>query len=156
MKVTVKPITQDEEIVTDLQLMSDIVDLSNQLAQQDKPKKADKEKLAGMVKELDSKTLVLTLKGLPSSPWNAIVIDHTDMVKDRAVKDFQGMVRDAVPRMLVKAEWKDGTEVAFEDGELEELIDSLTDIQVAELIQTIQTLNTPINQLPKEVRDLIA
>lgn len=156
MEVTVKPITKTVEIITDLQLMSDIVDLGNKVAQQDKPKKADKEKLAGMVKELDSKTLLLTLKGLPSSPWNAIVIDHTNMVKDRAVKDFQGMVRDAVPRMLVKAAWKDGAEVTFEDGELEELIDSLTDIQVAELIQTIQTLNTPINQLPKEVRDLIA
>lgn len=156
MEVTVKPITKTVEIITDLQLMSDIVDLGNKVAQQDKPKKADKEKLAGMVKGLDSKTLVLTLKGLPSSPWNAIVIDHTNMVKDRAVKDFQGMVRDSVPRMLVKAAWKDGAEVTFVDGELEALIDSLTDIQVAELIQTIQTLNTPINQLPKEVRDLIA
>lgn len=156
MAVTVKPITKTVEIVTDLQLMSDIVDLGNQVAGQDKPKKADKEKLAGMVKDLDSKTLVLTLKGLPSSPWNAIVIDHTDMVKDRTVKDFQGMVRDAVPRMLVKAAWKNGAEVTFKDGELEALIDSLTDIQVADLIQTIQTLNTPVNQLPKEVRDLIA
>lgn len=156
MEVTVKPITKSVEIVADLQLMSDIVDLGNQLVDQDKKNKADREKLAGMVKELDSKTLVLTLKGLPSSPWNAIVIDHTSMAKDRAVKDFQGMVRDAVPRMLVKATWKNGAEVAFEAGELEGLIDSLTDIQVAELIQTIQTLNTPVNQLPKAVRDLIA
>lgn len=156
MEVTVKPITKTVEIITDLQLMSDIVDQGNQVADQDRPKKADKEKLASMVKELDSKTLLLTLKGLTSSPWNAIVIDHTNVVKDRAVKDFQGMVRDAVPRMLVKAAWKNGAEVTFEDGELEALIDSLTDIQVAELIQTIQTLNTPINQLPKEVRDLIA
>lgn len=156
MEVTVKPITKSVEIVTDLQLMSDIVDLGNQVVDQDKKNKADREKLAGMVKELDSKTLVLTLKGLPSSPWNAIVIDHTSMVKDRTVKDFQGMVRDAVPRMLVKAAWKNGAEVTFVDGELEGLIDSLTDIQVAELIQVIQELNTPINTLPKAVRDLIA
>ena len=156
MEVTVKPIMKSVEIVTDLQLMSDIVDLGNQVAGQDKKNKADREKLAGMVKELDSKTLVLTLKGLPSSPWNAIVIDHTSMVKDRAVKDFHGMVRDAVPRMLVKAAWKNGAEVTFGDGELEGLIDSLTDIQVAELIQVIQELNTPINALPKAVRDLIA
>ena len=155
MEVIVKPITKTVEIITDLQLMSDIVDLGNQVAGQDKRKKADKEKLAGMVSELDSKTLVLTLRGLPSSPWNAIVIDHTDVVKDRAVKDFQGMVRDAVPRMLVKAAWKDGAEVTLEAGELEELIDSLTDIQVADIIQTVQTLNTPVNQLPKAVRDLI-
>ena len=155
MEVIVKPITKTVEIITDLQLMSDIVDLGNQVAGQDKRKKADKEKLAGMVSELDSKTLVLTLRGLPSSPWNAIVIDHTDVVKDRAVKDFQGMVRDAVPRMLVKAAWKDGAEVTFESGELEGLIDSLTDIQVADIIQTIQTLNTPVNQLPKAVRELI-
>lgn len=155
MEVIVKPITKTVEIITDLQLMSDIVDLGNQVAGQDKRKKADKEKLAGMVSELDSKTLVLTLRGLPSSPWNAIVIDHTDVVKDRAVKDFQGMIRDAVPRMLVKAAWKDGAEVTFEAGELEELIDSLTDIQVADIIQTVQTLNTPVNQLPKAVRELI-
>lgn len=155
MEVIVKPITKTVEIITDLQLMSDIVDLGNQVAGQDKRKKADKEKLAGMVSELDSKTLVLTLRGLPSSPWNAIVIDHTDVVKDRAVKDFQGMVRDAVPRMLVKAAWKDGAEVTLEAGELEELIDSLTDIQVADIIQTVQTLNTPVNQLPKAVRELI-
>lgn len=155
MEVIVKPITKTVEIITDLQLMSDIVDLGNQVVGQDKRKKADKEKLAGMVSELDSKTLVLTLRGLPSSPWNAIVIDHTDVVKDRAVKDFQGMVRDAVPRMLVKAAWKDGAEVTLEAGELEELIDSLTDIQVADIIQTVQTLNTPVNQLPKAVRELI-
>lgn len=155
MEVIVKPITKTVEIITDLQLMSDIVDLGNQVAGQDKRKKADKEKLAGMVSELDSKTLVLTLRGLPSSPWNAIVIDHTDVVKDRAVKDFQGMVRDAVPRMLVRAVWKDGAEVTFEADELEGLIDSLTDIQVADIIQTIQTLNTPVNQLPKAVRELI-
>lgn len=155
MEVIVKPITKTVEIITDLQLMSDIVDLGNQVAGQDKRKKADKEKLAGMVSELDSKTLVLTLRGLPSSPWNAIVIDHTDVVKDRAVKDFQGMIRDAVPRMLVKAAWKDGAEVTFEAGELEGLIDSLTDIQVADIIQTVQTLNTPVNQLPKAVRELI-
>ncbi|WP_339350988.1 hypothetical protein [Bifidobacterium indicum] len=156
MEVTVKPITKTVEIITDLQLMSDIVDLGNQVVGQDKPKKADKEKLAGMVKDLDSKTLLLTMKGLTSSPWNAIVIAHADVVNDRVVKDFQGLVRDAVPRMLVKAEWKDGTEVTFEDGELEDLIDSLTDTQVAELAQTVQTLNTPVNQIPKAVRDLIA
>ena len=155
MEVIVKPITKTVEIITDLQLMSDIVDLGNQVVGQDKRKKADKEKLAGMVSELDSKTLVLTLRGLPSSPWNAIVIDHTDVVKDRAVKDFLGMIRDAVPRMLVKAAWKDGAEVTLEAGELEELIDSLTDIQVADIIQTVQTLNTPVNQLPKAVRELI-
>ena len=155
MEVIVKPITKTVEIITDLQLMSDIVDLGNQVAGQDKRKKADKEKLAGMVSELDSKTLVLTLRGLPSSPWNAIVIDHTDVVKDRAVKDFLGMIRDAVPRMLVNAAWKDGAEVTLEAGELEELIDSLTDIQVADIIQTVQTLNTPVNQLPKAVRELI-
>ncbi|MBI0086627.1 MULTISPECIES: hypothetical protein [Bifidobacterium] len=155
MEVIVKPITKTVEIITDLQLMSDIVDLGNQVVGQDKRKKADKEKLAGMVSELDSKTLVLTLRGLPSSPWNAIVIDHTDVVKDRAVKDFLGMIRDAVPRMLVNAAWKDGAEVTLEAGELEELIDSLTDIQVADIIQTVQTLNTPVNQLPKAVRELI-
>ena len=155
MPIAVKPITRDVEIVTDLQLMSDIIDLSNRINSQDKPSTKDRERLAGMVQDLDRSTLVLTLRGLPSSPWNAIVIDHTQVKGDRAVKDLQGMVADAVPRMLVKARYKDGGELDLEGEDLAGLIGSLTDIQVADLIQTIQTLNTPIDALPKAVRDLI-
>ena len=155
MPIAVKPITRDVEIVIDLQLMSDIIDLSNQINTQDKPNKQDKERLAGMVRDLDKRTLVLTLRGLPSSPWNAIVIDHTQVKGDRAVKDLQGMVADAVPRMLVKARYKDGDDIDLSGEDLAGLTGSLTDIQVADLIQTIQTLNTPIDALPKAVRDLI-
>ena len=155
MPIAVKPITKDVEIVTDLQLMSDIIDLSNQINAQDKPSQKDKERLAGMVRDLDKSTLVLTLRGLPSSPWNAIVIDHTQVKGDRAVKDLQGMVADAVPRMLVKARYTGGEEIDLEGEDLDGLMGSLTDIQVADLIQTIQTLNTPIDALPKAVRDLI-
>ena len=155
MPIAVKPITKDVEIVTDLQLMSDIIDLSNRINAQDKPSQKDKDQLAGMVKDLDRSTLVLTLRGLPSSPWNAIVIDHTQVKGDRAVKDLQGMVADAVPRMLVKARYKDGGDLDLGGEDLAGLTGSLTDIQVADLIQTIQTLNTPIDALPKAVRDLI-
>lgn len=155
MPIAVKPITRDVEIVTDLQLMSDIIDLSNRINAQDKPNKQDKERLAGMVGDLDRSTLVLTLRGLPSSPWNAIVIDHTQVKGDRAVKDLQGMVADAVPRMLVKARYKDGEDIDLGGEDLAGLMGSLTDIQVADLIETIQTLNTPIDALPKAVRDLI-
>ena len=155
MPFAVKPITKDVEIVTDLQLMSDIIDLSNRINGQDKPDKQDKERLAGMVRDLDKSTLVLTLRGLPSSPWNAIVIDHTQVKGDRVVKDLQGMAADAVPRMLVKARYKDGEPIDLDGEDLAGLTGSLTDIQVADLIQTIQTLNTPIDSLPKAVRDLI-
>ena len=155
MPIAVKPITKDVEIVTDLQLMSDIIDLSNRINAQDKPSQKDKDQLAGMVKDLDRSTLVLTLRGLPSSPWNAIVIDHTQVKGDRAVKDLQGMVADAVPRMLVKARYKDGDPIDLDGEDLAGLMGSLTDIQVADLIETIQTLNTPIDALPKAVRDLI-
>lgn len=155
MPIAVKPITRDVEIVTDLQLMSDIIDLSNRINAQDKPSQKDKERLAGMVQDLDKSTLVLTLRGLPSSPWNAIVIDHTQVKGDRAVKDLQGMVADAVPRMLVKARYKDGEDIDLGGEDLAGLTGSLTDIQVADLIQTIQTLNTPIDALPKAVRELI-
>ena len=155
MPIAVKPITKEVEIVTDLQLMSDVIDLSNRINSQDKPSQKDKERLAGMVQDLDKSTLVLTLRGLPSSPWNAIVIDHTQVKGDRAVKDLQGMVADAVPRMLVKARYKGGEDLDLGGEGLAGLMGSLTDIQVADLIQTIQTLNTPIDALPKEVRDLI-
>lgn len=155
MPIAVKPITKDVEIVTDLQLMSDIIDLSNRINAQDKPDKQDKERLAGLVRDLDKGTLVLTLRGLSSSPWNAIVIDHTQVKGDRAVKDLQGMVADAVPRMLVKTRYKDGKDIDLGGEDLAGLMGSLTDIQVADLIQTIQTLNTPIDALPKAVRDLI-
>ena len=155
MPIAVKPITKDVEIVTDLQLMSDIIDLSNRINSQDKPSQKDKERLADMVRDLDRSTLVLTLRGLPSSPWNAIVIDHTKVKGDRAGKDLQGMVADAMPRMLVKARYKDGEELDLGGEDLAGLMGSLTDIQVADLIETIQTLNTPIDALPKAVRDLI-
>lgn len=155
MNITVNPITKDVEIVTDMQLLSDIIDLTNTINQTEEPAKKEKDRLAGMVKELDSKTLVLTLKSLPSSPWNAIIIEHTDVREGRAVKDLQGIVADALPRMMSKAAYKGGEPVSLDAGEIESLVGSLTDTQVAELIQTIQTLNTPIDALPKEVRDLI-
>ena len=155
MNITVNPITRDVEIVTDMQLLSDIVDLTNTVNQMKEPAKKERDRLASLVKELDSKTLVLTLKGLPSSPWNAIVIEHTDIREGRAVKDPQGIVADALPRMMSKAAYKGGEPVSLDAGDIESLVGSLTDTQVAELIQTIQTLNTPIDALPKEVRDLI-
>ena len=155
MNITVNPITRDVEIVTDMQLLSDIVDLTNTVNQMKEPAKKERDRLASLVKELDSKTLVLTLKGLPSSPWNAIVIEHTDVREGRAVKDLQGIVAAALPRMLSKAAYKGGKPVSLDGEEIENLVGSLTDTQVAELIQTIQTLNTPIDALPKEVRDLI-
>lgn len=155
MNITVNPITRDVEIVTDMQLLSDIIDLTNTINQTEEPAKKERDRLAGMVKKLDSKTLVLTLKGMPSSPWNAIIIEHTDVREGRAVKDLQGIVADALPRMMSKAAYKGGEPVTLDEGEIESLVGSLTDTQVAELIQTIQTLNTPIDALPKEVRDLI-
>ena len=66
------------------------------------------------------------------------------------------MVADAIPQMLESAVWKtSGDAIEFADGDLAELLDSLTDVQTMDLIVAVQDLNTPTATVPKAVRDLI-
>jgi hypothetical protein len=85
------------------------------------------------------------------------MVEHTTSSSDRLVYDWPGIVTAATPKMLGTASWKTKAEaVEFSETELEEFIADLTDVQAADLIPVIRSLNETDSALPKDVRDLIS
>jgi hypothetical protein len=167
MGVQVQKITRDIEILTDLQVLQELVDQANRVSelvgddgdltesQMTQDVMAAKASLKQLIDEADDKTLVLQVQGLNSSAWNAIVMSNTKTVDGRLVKDMQGIIMDAVPRMLVGAHWHGHDEpVTFAGDELDGLLGSMTDTQTADCLEIVQELNTPITTIPKEAREL--
>lgn len=156
MKITVTRPTKQFEIVTDLQAVRDSLKAAQEMKAQKRVSTAKKDELKRLLQQVDESTLVLNLQGLNSSKWNMLVIKNTEVVKDRMVKDVQKLVLDSVPDMLQSAQWKTtGAAVEFEDGELAELIESMSDSQTGELMVAVQELNSPNASVPKAVADLI-
>jgi hypothetical protein len=154
MGITITKPTRTVEIITDYAALQESISIANSLGET--PSKPSKTALAKAVASVDDSTLVLSLHGLNSSQWNAIVVENTHIVKERVVKDWPQMVKDAVPAMLDKAKWKTKpAPVELDAAELDTLLDSLTDSQTQELIVAAQELNTPVTAVPKGVRDLL-
>lgn len=156
MGITVKKPTRTFDIVTDLQLLRESLEKTQQYADKTKHTVTEKEDLKNLLHKVDESTITLTLHGLNSSKWNMIVIQNSTVKGDSMVKDWPKMVADAIPQMLESAVWKtSGDAIEFADGDLAELLDSLTDVQTMDLIVAVQELNTPTATVPKAVRDLI-
>lgn len=160
--ITVNKPVNTVEIVTDMVALQSSVDAANDLnAAREAGKattaiQAKKTALKKAIDNVDKSTLVLRLHGLNASQWNMIVIANQSVEGDRIVKDWPKMVADAIPQMLESAVWKtSGDAIEFADGDLAELLDSLTDVQTMDLIVAVQELNTPTSTVPKAVRDLI-
>jgi hypothetical protein len=158
MTFTIKRPTRSVEIVTDLQALQDSIVAASD-AQEAKGKtgvQALRQRAAELTQQVDESTLVLTLRGLNASQWNQIVIKRTDSKGNRLVKDWPGMISDALPVMLSTAHVKTDpdTTVELTASDLSELLSGLADSQVAELMQTVQVLNTPATSVPKALREL--
>lgn len=105
---------------------------------------------------LKSVTLQLTLQGLPVTRWMQVSMANTHEQKGEQVRDLPGMVREALPEMLVKTQWADGRSADLGDKKsIGMFVDSLSDTQMADLIQAVQDVNSPVTSLPKEAEKLI-
>ena len=162
MGITVNKPTKGVEIVTDMEALQESINAANELnaardaGKVDKTIQTKKTTIEKLVAKVDESTIVMRLHGLNASAWNMIVIANQSVEGDRIVKDWPKMVADAIPQMIESAVWKtSGDAIEFADGDLAELLDSLTDVQTMDLIVAVQELNTPTSTVPKAVRDLI-
>ena len=154
MSITITKPTRTVEIITDYEALQESIRIANSIGET--PSKPSRTSLAKAVAAVDDSTLTLALHGLNSSQWNAIVVENTNVVKERVVKDWPQMVKDAIPAMLDKAAWKTKpAPVELSSDDLDSLLDSLTDSQTQELMVAVQELNTPVTAVPKGVRDLL-
>ncbi|MDF7665733.1 hypothetical protein [Bifidobacterium sp. ESL0745] len=168
MGITIKRPTEDFEVVTDLDALRRALESGAAIPKIDTDDHTESEiaslrkqqadaiaKAKELKDKTDESTLVISLRGLTCSEWNLIVLKNTDTKDGKIVKDWVGMVRDSLPRMIQSAHWKGKTEEITLDG-IEGLFDSMVDSQVADLLQVVQSLNAPRNMVPKELRELVS
>ena len=164
MNITITRPTAQHRIITDMQALAESVRLGNRILELDattdsteaeaserrKEQDAVRERLDSLLKSIEHRTLVVTLRGLNSSQWAQITLKNSRTVHGRVVSDLPAIAKEAAPLMLESAGWADGSDVE----EFSRLIDSMTDSQVNALMQTVQELNTPVVEIPKELTRL--
>lgn len=168
LEITITRPTAQHRIITDMQTLAESVRLGNRILELDatadateseaserrREQDAVRKQLDSLLKIVEHKTLVVTFRGLNSSQWAQITLKNSKTVQGRVVKDLPAIAKEAAPLMLESAEWADGDDVEFTDAEFAKLIDSMTDSQVNALMQTVQELNTPVVEIPKELTRL--
>ena len=168
LEITVTRPTGQHRIITDMQALAESVRLGNRILELDaaadvteaeaserrKEQDAVRKQLDSLLKSVEHRTLVVTLRGLNSSQWAQITLKNSRTVQGRVIKDLPAVAKEAAPLMLESAEWAYGEDVEFTGTEFSKLIDSMTDSQVNALMQTVQELNTPVVEIPKELTRL--
>lgn len=168
LKITITRPTGQHRIITDMQALAESVRLGNRIIELDatadsteaeaserrKEQDAIRKQLDSLLKSVEHRTLVVTLRGLNSSQWAQITLKNSRTVQGRVVKDLPAIAKEAAPLMMESAAWADGDDVEFTGEEFSNLIDSMTDSQVNALMQTVQELNTPVVEIPKELTRL--
>lgn len=166
----IKRPTATVDIVTDLDTLAQAIGLKTQIdeATPDTAGLTDAEicaakkttdklrrELKALLKTIDASTVTFTLRGLGSSQWNQIVAARVtaDPKTGRQSSDVAGMLTDALPDMIVKAE-QAGEPVEFDPhADVPALLETIVDTQTVELISTVQRLNTPQVAVPKALRE---
>ena len=168
LEITITRPTAQHRIITDMQTLAESVRLGNRILELDatadateseaserrREQDAVRKQLDSLLKIIEHKTLVVTFRGLNSSQWAQITLKNSETMQGRVVKDLPAIAKEAAPLMLESAEWADGDDVEFTGAEFAKLIDSMTDSQVNALMQTVQELNTPVVEIPKELTRL--
>lgn len=170
MDLRVSTPTAQVRIVTDLDALRESITLTNRINALSSPTAnrteaeaaadaRERERLLDDLREtagrVDASTITLTLQGLHSNEWNQLVTRCTGMDNGRETKDLAKLARLSTPRMLTAVTAPDGTPIEADETAVNGLVDSLTDSQTLELLQTIQELNTPVTSLPKETSALL-
>lgn len=165
--------TETVSVITDMQALQKTIDAANRIGQaknrvQDRDlseaeQGAARRDLKKAVQDartlrdgLKHVTLRITLKGLPVTRWMQVSLSNTHEQKGAEVRDLPAMVKEALPEMIVKTEWADGrpADMGGRKG-IEQFADSLSDTQMADLIQAVQDVNSPVTSLPKQAQQLI-
>ena len=153
MGITITRPSTTVDVITDLQALREALEAAQDIQQGGATPKT---RLKALKRRVDESTLVLHLHGLTSSRWNMIVVKRTRTDGDRIVKDWPGMIADALPDMLDKAEWKTSKDPVDLSGDaLSALLDSMSDTQTRDVMVTVQELNTPVTTVPKALADLL-
>lgn len=173
MSITITRPTKNVDIITDMTLMSQIVDAANslhdlqqeattgltetELSARNAEIQEAQENLKKFIAQQDEKTITLALRALNASHWIMVVTKNTHTVEGKIVKDFPAMIAQALPLMLETATWKATGETEDMGGpeEIKQFVDSLLDTQIMDLAETLQELNSPVTTLPKEILNLI-
>lgn len=170
MTVTVQQPIGSHDIVTDLNTLRETIILAGRISQLDKTDgmteaetstaRAERDRLTeqlhGLVDKVRESTITIRLRGLRSSEWNQYILQCTRTVDGKPVKDGNKLLRLAVPGMVEGVLNHAGVPITMSDTDLNTLLESLADTQSYELLQTIQTLNSPAVSLPKDVTRLTA
>lgn len=163
MAITITRPTARVEVITDVNALRELIEefnVLNELQETNKTAKtlqAQKTKTKKLMGRVDESTLIFSLHGLNSSAWNMLVVKHSSAKGNVVVKDWPALIMDAIPGMVDGVRWKlphDGVQdVDLTNDEMHDLLESLTDSQTQELMVQVQTLNTPVTSVPKELRD---
>lgn len=167
--ITVTRPTAECRIITDMQALAESIRLGNRILELDRTDagteseaselRAERERngkeLKALMEKTEDRTLVVTLRGLNASHWAQITVKHSKTVHDRLVKDLPAIAAEAAPLMLESARWADGRQAEMSQPEFAALIESMTDSQIGDLMRTVQELNTPVTEIPKELTRLI-
>lgn len=169
MELQVRSPYTSVEIVTNMTALRESIELTNRINElkagenmtevEASAARSEREKLAKRlgktVQEVQKSTLTVTLEGLRSNEWNQLILRCTGMENGRQSRDMDKLLHLAFPRMLRAVKDPDGNNMEASPEAVNTLLDSLTDSQTAEILQTIQELNTPVTSLPKETLTLL-
>ncbi|PLS23784.1 hypothetical protein BLI708_00380 [Bifidobacterium imperatoris] len=158
------------EIVTNMTALRAAIELTNRINElkalenmteaEASAARGEREKLAKQlsktVQDVQKSTLTVTLEGLRANEWNQLILRCTSMENGRQSRDMNRLLQLAFPRMLRAIKDPVGKAMEASPESVKTLLDSLTDSQTAEILTTIQELNTPVTSLPKETLTLLA
>lgn len=157
MSITVKRAQRTFELVTDLTMLDRIDELSAALATEsttlaDPAKSKAARELKAIEKKVDDTTLVFTLRAVTAREFaeaqEAGRVEKDDQHPDGL--DWFKVVRELAPAATVSVKWKPGDVAAFDpDADWPELLDSMSDFQVAELLSVIVGLGRETGAGPK-------
>ncbi|BAQ32090.1 hypothetical protein [Bifidobacterium scardovii] len=169
MDITITTPTARQEIVTDLDALRQCIDAANRLNDlKDESGRTEAEaaasrrqrdaltvRLRELADRVRESTITLTLHGLKSNEWNQIVLQCTTTEHGQTTKDLPLLLSLSLPAMVDGLTDAHGKPLDMDRDEIQRLAKSLTDTQSLELLQTIQTLNTPASALPKEILTML-
>lgn len=169
MGITVQQPIGSHRIVTDLNSLRETIVLADRINHLETADgmteteaaaaRDERETMTARLRELaakvDESTITIRLRGMRSTEWNMDVMACTRMVDGKPVKDGNKLLMMCLPGMVESIVNHDGNNVTMTEQDIKALVESLADTQAYELLQTMQTLNSPATSLPKDVTSLL-
>lgn len=157
MGITVKRAERKYEVVTDLTKLDRVDELTKVLQAEsatlaDPAKTKAARELKKLEKEMEDTTLVFTFRAVSAREY-AEALAECQVEKDSQHPDgvdWYAMVQNLAPAATVEARWKPGDVAAFDpDADWPDLLDSMSDFQVAGLLSVIVGLGRETGAGPK-------